>query len=469
MYDDHAILRDWARWLTNGRERSNGAGLVVTLNGATDNEVKMVEEILLRQGIDAHVYSTKPPAGGKPDAGGGPYAMLMNQLLRARAGSGTGEVDGRKPKKRDYFALVDDDVFFPSMGRLVHTLKTRFDPAKPYYIGIPSEQSDWFMESGKLMTYGGGAVFLTAPMLDEVGQLLCLQEGSHGARRRSSLHERRQITNDDYDDDPASWDGLLYRCIARNTDDVALHIIPGLYDPSAVAETYSVSQGHRRVIRLGYGTSTVQPLALHHYRNFHRLDAGLGHTVASVCGEECFLQRFLFDDGWVLVNGHTLTKYAEEVETVTPVETEPKARDEQTPVTKDDDEDDDEEVNDNDNNDSSSKTSTAAEPRVSLVVAPLQSDKGDEALPTQVRAQDRKTIAWHGTRRTFRLLDARVRDNGEVWQVYANRKGRRGNVNQEDYGGGGVSRSEEEDQRRHREEEKADVDSLVVLIWEPER
>ncbi|KAK3390234.1 hypothetical protein B0H63DRAFT_519466 [Podospora didyma] len=397
-YTGHPIMHDWARWLTNGKGKSNGAGLVVALQEATETEVATIAAALKKLGIDATVVAT--PAGAKES----PYAQVVTQLLRSRfrklqqqKGDET-SADEKKGAEKKYFALVDDDVFFPSMSRLLEKL-AKFSPAKEHYISMPSERADWVVESGKTITYGGGAVFHTPPMLDKVGQLLCLQETRQEGRR--------------------SWDNLLFDCVMKHTN-ATVQVVPSLWNP-ATASPDEETDG------AGYGGGS-QPLTLHHYRNWHRFEAGKGHLIASSCGDECFLQRFLFTDNWVLVNGYTLTHYQEGVEVIS-MQDSGRQR-EQNPDTK------------------GKRPKTVLGGRLAI-------DKDASHDPHSVKA-----IAGQGGKKTWRLLDAMVRDNGEVWQAYANRKG------------GGNSVAEIDDRLpsdiTHNDEESSDVDSVIVLIWKPD-
>ncbi|KAK0715040.1 hypothetical protein B0H67DRAFT_579839 [Lasiosphaeris hirsuta] len=243
---------------------------------------------------------------------------------------------------------------------------------------------------------------MTAGMVDMVGQLLCLQEPNG----RSPPGGK-------------GWDARLFECVVEKTQDVDLRVLPGLYNPEGVDEDMSL-YGSYKVFssQTGYG-SGVQPLALHHYRDYHRLEAGKGHIVASLCGEDCFLQRFLFKDGWVLVNGYTLTQYLQGARAV------PLARKKH----------------------GNSKLVALGE---RLVI-----DKGD------IAGQDEKTVAWKGHKKTWRLFDSVARENGEVWQAYINRKGGDNSVS------GDISERLPGNVVHGSDEEKADVDSVVIIIWEP--
>ncbi|KAL1845134.1 hypothetical protein VTK73DRAFT_1057 [Phialemonium thermophilum] len=299
VYANHSLVRDWERWLTDGRRGSNGAGLVLTLHKASGEDVERASRALHAVGIDAVVQQSADHSDSATR-----YVELV-RLLRSHAESTS---DAKGPNKK-YLALLDDDVFLPSMSRLIQRL-SQFDPAREYYIGAPSERSDWAVERGTTITSGGGAVFLTLPMAERVVQLPCLGGGA----------------DQDRDQPPrgvAHWDLSLYRCITTHTD-VSLQVLPSYYSPDdddgggegeegdSSGSSSSLGSGPNNE---GYG-SGMQPLTLHHYKNWHRFEAGAGHLVASACGEACFLQRFRFQDDWILVNGFALSQYPDGAEAV---------------------------------------------------------------------------------------------------------------------------------------------------------
>ncbi|KAK3374485.1 hypothetical protein B0T24DRAFT_528199 [Lasiosphaeria ovina] len=401
MYGDQALMHDWSRWLTDGRGKSNGAGLVVVLQMAPSaKQVSTIRDELQRLGIDAAVAS----AADRPDETA--YQQVVTRLLRGRFHGLRGL---QRQQARKYFGIIEEDVFFPSMARLLEKLAP-FSPDKEYYIGAPSEQSDWEVDNGTALTYGGGAVFTTAPLLDKVGAE-CLQEPASAGGTGSS-----QV-----------FDVLLHDCIAKHIG-ASMHVLPSLYNPVAPPPpTADVG---------GYG-SGMRPLTLHHYRNWHRFEAGKGHRVTSACGEACFLQRFLFADGWVLVNGYTLTHYPQGVEAV-PVYPSAAADPAVAAAAEE-----------------ARKKAAADAPRLDDRLVIEEAAALDLAMPPR----DAKTLTSPGrTKKTWRLLDSRTRDNGDVWQAYVNRKG------------GDNSFSEIDDRLasdiRHSDEEKSDVDSVILLIWE---
>jgi hypothetical protein len=398
VYLDYSLMRDWERWLTDGAGKSNGASLLLTLQKSDKKEANWAQEKLRSMGIDATVLLSD-------GTGESAYVDLVHKL-KSRSASLTEGGTGKS-----YIALVDDDIFFSSLGKLVQKL-SKFDPKEEHYIGAPSERSDWVVEQDKTVTYGGGAVFLTAPMLEQVTQLPCLTKPSKRDAVESESHQTGE-----------QWDLLLYECITTHTS-VDLHVLPSFYNP----EEEQLYREHDRRILVAEGyASGAQPLTLHHYKNLHRFEAGKGHLVTSVCGEACFLQRFRFRDDWILVNGYTLSHYPDGVDTI-PLKKEPKKQKQL------EDEDDQKVVLGR-----------------RIVVDGGADDRSD--------TDDVKVIAWAGRKRTWRLLDARVGERGEIWQAYVKRRG----------GGNWFGEIDERPvgDAVHAEEETTDRDSVVLLIWQP--
>jgi hypothetical protein len=385
-YSNYSLIQDWERWLTDGAGKSNGATLLLTLYRSSKEEVARIGRTLSERGIDATVDMIEMGSDATKR-----YADLARRLAKH------GEALTGQGSEKKFYSLVDDDVFFPSMAMLLEKLSD-FSPRKEFYIGAPSEkQSDWVTERNVTMTYGGGAVFVTPPMAEKMVALPCLESaGDGGSGDESSL-----------------WDEHIYKCVASRTK-TNLHVLPSYYSPED--DLYGeYSAGNQ-----GYGGG-IQPLTLHHYKNWHRFEAGRGHQVTTVCGEECFLQRFHFRDDWILVNGYTLSQYPDGVSTVA--------------VTK-----------------GSRLVSQSREQKRTPVSEQLVIERAD-------RPNDMKAIAWAGPKRTWRLLDSRITSSGEVWQSYVKRKGASdsyGDVGEWDRG-----------DKIHTDEQPANEDSVIVLIWEP--
>ncbi|KAI4869363.1 glycosyltransferase family 31 protein [Hypoxylon rubiginosum] len=410
-YGNASLMADWARWLTDGEGKSNGASLVLTLHRASGAEIETIGNKLREAGIDAVVL----PANSTHDSAAR-YLDLAGLLARRKD-----ELLGEgHPIK--FLALVDDDVFFPSLGKLLARLD-RFDARKKAYVGLPSERADWTVENNVTLTYGGGAVLLTPPMADAVSRLPCVNETARGV---SSAEGTGTGTG------TGQWDERLYSCIAEHTDE-KLHILPSLYTPGD--DLYGLP-------RTGY-EGGVQPLALHHYRHRRRFDPSRAHLVASLCGEDCFLQRFFFrGDAWILVNGYSVSQYPDGVDVL------PAAK--SMTLQKQDG--------------SATTTTTTGNAKnggmAGRVSDRLSFDKQDDDAQKRVNA--RRVVSWAGAKRTWRLLDSRRGAGGEVWQAYVKRRGSSSSS---------VPYGDEDDwvpeDTVHTQDGPSDVDSVIVLIWEP--
>ncbi|KAI5865061.1 glycosyltransferase family 31 protein [Durotheca rogersii] len=414
-----SLVGDWARWLTDGKGGSNGASLVLTLRRASSAEIGHVSSMLRDAGIDAVVLAAED--GSRDPAAR--YLDLVRTLTGRRA-----ELLRAEGREKSFLALVDDDVFFPSVGRLMARLR-RYDAQSTAYLGLPSERSDWVVERNTTLTYGGGAVLLTPPAAEVVSRLPCLNGTSRGP-----------------DSDPGSrtsqWDEMLYNCVVEHTDE-KLHVIPSLYTPRD-GDVGDEATG------TGYGDG-ARPLTLHHYGHRHRFEPGKAHLVTSLCGEACFLQRFLFRaDSWVFVNGHSVAQYPDGVDVTQPA---PSGRRDDEGNYRTDSGDGERRRNAGQGG-GGGKEGRAKAPRRIRVGERLVVDSGGEG------GEGPSVVSWAGTRRTWRLLDARAGPSsgggggGEVWQAYVRRRGHH-------------PLPADEDGTGHTQDGPTDADSVIVLIWEP--
>ncbi|KAH8651891.1 hypothetical protein BGZ60DRAFT_420459 [Tricladium varicosporioides] len=256
-------IKEWTRWLTDGKGRSNGAGLILALYNATDFEVEHACACLTQAGINATVVASNSQLDMP-----GRYVDLVQMLYNHPT-----------RKERKYFALIDDDTFFPYMSELLQTL-FKYDYKKPYYIGTFTERVDWILSNHAPMAYGGGGIFLTAPVTRKIVTLPCLEKNEEG----------KYILGGD------QGDRLLYNCLHQHTDITLtylalLHQLDQFGDPS------------------GFYESGRQPLSLHHYKSWHNVFPAKIHTVADACGEDCVLQRFKFSDNFIISNGYSVAEY----------------------------------------------------------------------------------------------------------------------------------------------------------------
>jgi hypothetical protein len=386
LHSDWALVRDWQRWLTDGKGASNGATLFLTLYRADPSEAEFIETQLRKVGMDAVVIAVGDKLG----------PLARHRDLVERMVSNLEEVQQHRPTKQ-YLILADDDMFFPNPKLLLERL-AKYDHTKDHYIGMPSERLDWMKDNRTLETYGGGAVALTPPLAQRVARMNC-PAGQHGVG----------------DDLAASrWDYALYKCITAQTR-LNLYVMPSFYNPKDA----DLVGTEATTLNEGYG-SGGQPLTLHQFRAFHRFEAGRGHEITSICGEECFLQRFRFTDRWILVAGFTISYYPETVDAI-PLE--------------------------------QSRNLLTQKHGTDVWRADIGERLVIDAPPPD---PDTKVVHWKGAKKTWRLLDSQIRENGEIWQAYLKRRSGENSFSDVD------DRLEWEDGERF-----YPADSLIFLIWEP--
>lgn len=350
--NDFAMIKTWARWLTTGRHGSNGASLVVMLDRALTQEVDMMDAELAKYGIDAYVTTTEEPMS---------LARRYYELARILKTFGVNLVANGQHKR--WFALIEDNVFFPSLSYLLDRLYG-YNSDEQLYVGLPSERADWERLDRTITTYGGGAIFLTRSAIAEIPRLPCFSK-----QTESGLPIRAK-----------GWDMLLQDCITKYTN-LNMHVLPGFYSPKDELYFSDIDSYE----------SGLQPLLLHHPKGRHNLDVTQAHLVTDVCGESCFMQRYKFHDNWVLVNGVSITEYPNGVQFEHPKDAEGAALD-------------DEEYGSQQSPKQSSRIST---PRRVVI---------EEEVAT-----DKPVMTWKGDKRVWTLVDSVAGKNGAVWQAYVKR------------------------------------------------
>ncbi|KAL3419858.1 hypothetical protein PVAG01_08356 [Phlyctema vagabunda] len=267
-FNDEAAgpVKEWARWLTDGKGNSNGATLVLCLHEATEDQFAAARSKLAEVGIDATVQASDSSLDMP-----GRYLALVPALYNHSSRT-----------TRKYFALIDDDTFFPSISALVSTL-SKYNPTKPYYIGAFTERVDWIMDHKVPMAYGGGGVFLTAPLAKDLVDLAptCLKK-DEGSGKYLEWGEQGDL--------------LLYNCLHNHTE-TTLTFMPQLHQMDQWGDSS------------GFYESGQLPLSLHHYKSWHHLAPERVHLVADACGLDCVLQRFQFKDNWIISNGYSVAEY----------------------------------------------------------------------------------------------------------------------------------------------------------------
>ena len=123
--------------------------------------------------------------------------------------------------------------------------------------------------------------------------------------------------------------------------------------------------------------SGVRPLILHDFLNRHGVDVNSAHGVTHACGDACFMQRFIFKDNWVLVNGVSLTHYPDGL-----------------------------------------KFDLATE-RLANTTHGTKLRTFPKQLAIDDDDAERTHFGWNGAREVWKLLDSTVDENGTLWQAYA--------------------------------------------------
>jgi hypothetical protein len=115
-------MQEWSHWLTNGKGKSNGAGLVLLLVDATDQEIEAASKQLHALGIDAKVQHSDSNTIMAER-----YLSLLPTLYNHPSRT-----------NRKWLVMCDDDTFFPYMHSLLAKLAT-YNHEQDLYVGTLSE------------------------------------------------------------------------------------------------------------------------------------------------------------------------------------------------------------------------------------------------------------------------------------------------------------------------------------------
>lgn len=198
-----------------------------------------------------------------------------------------------EPGLTKWLAIIDDDTFITSLHALESRILSKFDPAKPHWIGVLSDDFSSVNLWG-FMAFGGAGVFLSLPLASQI------EPHVETCIARSRIQ---------------SGDGILKECIYRYTR-TKLTIVEGLY------------QHDMRGDLSGFYESGVNPVSVHHWKSWYRDPIPRMVEISKVCGG-CWLQRWKFrgavgatvDGGergprqeegindMLLANGYSITEY----------------------------------------------------------------------------------------------------------------------------------------------------------------
>ncbi|KAJ6008303.1 hypothetical protein N7540_012279 [Penicillium herquei] len=168
--------------------------------------------------------------------------------------------------------IIDDDTFFPSMPALVNAL-AEYDHTKSMYIGSVSEGIPQIAVFG-MIAFGGAGVFLSRPLLTELTAVYDICE-------RMTFTGDRRIAN------------CIYQYTStRLTVDHRLHQLDLMKDASGFFES-----------------GRELPLSVHHWKSWFQADIPKMSVISELCGPDCLLRQFKFNDEWILTNGFSVIKY----------------------------------------------------------------------------------------------------------------------------------------------------------------
>ncbi|EPE02327.1 glycosyltransferase family 31 protein [Ophiostoma piceae UAMH 11346] len=165
-------------------------------------------------------------------------------------------------------------------------------------------------------SFGGGAVFMAPDVASKMAGLPCLRRSTEDGFHNDMFKSMRVDLKEGGRPEP-NWDEQLFRCAREHIPELKLHVVPSFYSPADAALYGRDSQSAlhddktfgRTLGRMQQYTGGTRPIVMHNHRTWHEFDAGAAHQVTDVCGDDCFLQRYEFDDNWVLTNGHSLTHF----------------------------------------------------------------------------------------------------------------------------------------------------------------
>jgi hypothetical protein len=260
-------LQEWAHWLTDGKGKSNGAGLIVRLIDASEQELDDTRRKITSMGMDVKVYPTN---------GSLHMALRYLSLLPAL-------YNDSSRKSRKWLVMCDDDTFFPSMHSLLDRLST-YDHRTDLYIGTLSEDVNNIQRHGS-QAFGGAGVFFSVPLAAQITKF----------HPQCSTDTKLQESNTGWG---PQGDILLRKCIYENTE-VRLTVLRDLHQLDIMGDP------------AGFYESGLAPLSLHHFKGgmWHKADPLGGAQVIHACGEDCFLQRFQTTDDFIISNGYSVAYY----------------------------------------------------------------------------------------------------------------------------------------------------------------
>lgn len=265
-------LAEWSHWLTDGKGNSNGGGLILRLVDASEEQLEEARKRLSSLGINVKVYHSKSSIEMAQR-----YLSLLPTLY-----------NDVSRKNRKWLVMCDDDTFFPSMHALVKRL-SEFNHKSDLYIGTLSEDISNIKRHGS-QAFGGAGVFFSLHLAGVITELY------------DSCSTPQKVKESNTGWGPQG-DILLRKCIYENTE-IRLTMLRELHQLDIVGDP------------AGFYESGIEPLSLHHFKGgiWTKAKPYEGAKVMRACGEECFLQRFISNDHFVISNGYSIAYYPQGIQ-----------------------------------------------------------------------------------------------------------------------------------------------------------
>lgn len=156
-----------------------------------------------------------------------------------------------------WFGILDDDTFFPSLHALSTALADH-DHTRPKYLGQLTEHAG-LLPMGILGAFGGAGIFLSRPLARELEPHL-----------EACLNDR-------------GGDMQIMQCVHAHSA-ARLTRVDGLWQADLIGDTAGFYESGRRM------------LSMHHWKSWNHLPVAAMAAVTRVCGD-CFLRRFVFRGG----------------------------------------------------------------------------------------------------------------------------------------------------------------------------
>jgi hypothetical protein len=260
-------IHEWAHWLTDGKGNSNGGGLILRLVDASDEQLEETRKRLAALGMDVKVYHSNSSIEMAQR-----YLSLLPTLY-----------NDVSRKNRKWLVMCDDDTFFPSMHALIRRL-SQYNHRSDLYIGTLSEDVNNVQRHGS-QAFGGAGVFFSTHLASVITKLY----------DQCSTPQKVQEANTGWG---PQGDILLRKCIYENTE-IRLTLLRDLHQLDIMGDP------------AGFYEAGLAPLSLHHFKGGMWTEAKPyeGAKVMHTCGEDCFLQRFLSNDDFIISNGYSIAYY----------------------------------------------------------------------------------------------------------------------------------------------------------------